>query len=114
GGELRQILEALAQGREPHREDREAIPEVLAERALRDHAVQVAMGRRDDAHVDVDRARAADARERALLQDAQEPDLCRERQLADLVEQESSAVRPLEPPLPCRDRAGERAALVPE
>ena len=61
-----------------------------------------------------DLAVAADALERAVLEHAQQPHLRVGRQLADLVEEERSAVGALEPALPLADRAGEAAALVTE
>ena len=64
--------------------------------------VEVAVGRGDDAHVDVQRLVAADALERALLQEAQELHLRRRRDLADLVEEERAPGRPA--------RSGPRAA----
>ena len=54
---------------------------------------------RDDADVDVDRALAADADDLAVLHDAQQPHLRRERELADLVEEQRAAVGLLEPAL---------------
>ena len=90
---------ALAQRRQVDREDRDPVPEVLAEAALGDHRVQVAMRGGDDAHVDVERLAAADALEAAVLQDAQQPHLRRQRQLADLVEEQRAAVGALEPAL---------------
>ena len=76
--------------------------------------LEVPVGRRDDAHVDPLRARAADALELLLLEDAQQLRLQLERDVADLVEEERAAVRQLEAPDPLRDGAGERAALVAE
>jgi peptide chain release factor 2/peptide chain release factor len=52
-----------------------------------DHLREVAVGRSDDADVDLDRLLAADAAHGALLQDAQQHGLDLGRQLADLVEQ---------------------------
>ena len=66
------------------------------------------------AHVDLDRLVAADALERALLQDAQELDLRRRRDLADLVEEERAAVGLLEAPGAPPIGAGEGALLVAE
>ena len=53
---------------------------------------EVAVGRRDDPHVDADVARAADALERLLLEEAQQLGLQRRRHLADLVEEHRAAV----------------------
>ena len=58
--------------------------------------------------------RRPDALELAFLQDPQQLGLQFQRQIADLVEEQRPAVRQLEPALPRRDGAGERAALVAE
>ena len=57
---------------------------------------------------------AADALVGALLHDAQQLGLQAERQLADLVQEERAAVGQREGAVAGGDRAGERAALVPE
>ena len=72
------------------------------------------MGRGDDADVDLDRVRVADALELALLQHAQQLRLQRGAHRPDFVEEQRALVRLLEPALPGRDRAGERAAHVAE
>jgi hypothetical protein len=61
------------------------VVEVLAKGALVDRALEVAVGRRDEADVEPDLALAADRPDLALLEGAQELRLERERQLADLV-----------------------------
>ena len=83
------------------RDHREAEVEVLAElvrRATRRR--QVAVRGRDHAHVDPDRAAAADARQLALLQHAQQLGLRARAQVADLVEEQRAAVRLLEAAAP--------------
>ena len=72
------------------------------------------MGGGDDAHVAADRAIAADALERALLQDAQQLDLHLHRHVADFVEEQRAALGKLEAPDPRGERAGEGALLVAE
>ena len=86
---------------------REAEVEVLAEAAGRDLGAQVAVGRGDDAHVDLPIDLAADAAHRAALEHAQEARLQVERQLADLVEEERAAVRAAR----TRPRASARAPV---
>ena len=75
---------------------------------------EVAVGRGDHAHVDLDRVRVADALELALLQHAQQLHLQRRAHRPDFVEEQRALVRLLEPSLPVADRAGERAAHVAE
>src|SRR5213076_424485 len=68
----------------------------------------------DDADVDGLFVLAADAAERALLQDAQQLHLRRRRHLRDFVEEQRAVVRQLEAALTALDGAGEGALLVPE
>src|SRR5439155_17354983 len=96
------------------REHAQAEVEVLAEAAGRDLLAQYAVGRGDDADVDRARLAAADAQDLALLQHAQELHLDVGRDLADLVEEERTAVGPLEAAGAGGDRAGEGAFLVAE
>jgi len=113
-GEERDVLGALAQGRQVDGEDAQPVPEVAAELAARHHLRQIAVGRGDDPHVDGHAALRADALERAVLQDAQQPHLRCGRELADLIEEQRPRVGALEPALPRRDRAGEAPLLVAE
>ena len=76
---------------------------------------EVAVGRGDDADVDLDRASVPPTRSNsALLEHAQELGLQAERQLADLVEEQRAAVGHLEAAGLLLGRAGERALLVAE
>src|SRR5258706_5332756 len=72
------------------------------------------MSRGQHAHVDRDGLAAADRLDLLLLDDAQELGLQRERQLADLVEEQRAAVRLAEQPALRLVRAGECAAAVAE
>jgi len=65
---------------------REPVVEILAEAALLDGALQLAIGCRDHARVDLSVGGAADALELTLLQHAQELDLHLHGQVADLIE----------------------------
>ena len=71
----------------------EAEEEILAEAPLLDRRVEVAVGGGDDAHVERHLVVAADGPDAALLERAQQLRLERERQVADLVEEERAAVR---------------------
>ncbi len=112
--EARNVLAPIAQGRQMDREDVQPVIEIFAELPLGDHRLEVAVGRRHDAHVDLEGLVAADALELALLQGAEELDLDFHRQIADLVEKEGPAIGQLEAAGPAGDRAGERALFVPE
>ena len=75
---------------------------------------EIAVGGRDDAHVDLDRPRASEPLELAGFQHAQQLRLQVQRQLADLVEKERRAVRDLESPDLPRQRPRERSLLPAE
>ena len=110
----RDVLAALAQRRQLHGNDVQPVEEILAERAVGDHPREVGMRRGDDAHVDLDRVRVADALELALLQHAQQLRLQRRAHRPDFVEEQRALVRLLEASLARADRAGEGAAHVAE
>jgi hypothetical protein len=103
-GQQQRVAAAQAQRRHLDVDDVEAVVQVLAELALADRLGQVAVGRGDQPHVDLDRLAAADPLERPLLQHAQQLDLQRRRYLADLVEEHGAAVGLLEPPTRCGRR----------
>ena len=75
---------------------------------------QVAIGGRDQAHVDLDGPGAPEPLELARLQHAQQLRLHIQRQFADLVEEEGRAVRDLEAADLARQGAGEGALLPAE
>ena len=103
--ERQHVVAALAQRRHVQLDDLEPVVEVLAEGAARDAVGEVAVGGRDDAHVDPPVLVLADAPDLPLLQHAQQLDLHARRDLADLVEEQRAAVRRLEQPRPVRGRA---------
>src|SRR5712672_2069040 len=72
--------------------DIEPIEQVAAKLPGGDGLSQVAVGRRDHPHVDPDRLVAADALEFPFLQYAQQGHLRLLRQVADLVEEDGSAL----------------------
>jgi len=104
----------FAQRRHLDRDDVEPVVEVLAEMPGLDHRRQVAIGRRDQPHVDPQRSRAAQALELVLLQDAQDLRLRARAHVADLVEEQGAAVRLLEAADPLFVSAGERTLFVTE
>src|SRR5437764_909463 len=82
--------------------------------AARDNRLESAVRRRHHAGVGLERARAADALELAVLEQAQDLGLQRQRQLADLVDEERAAVGRLALAARARLGAGVGAALVAE
>ena len=112
--EQRDVFLPLAQRRQMDRNDIQAIEQILAEGSFGHHLLQIAVGRGDDAHVDLGRVRVADALELALLQHAQQLHLHPGAHRPDLVHEQRALVRLLEAALPRADRARERAAHVTE
>ena len=87
----------------------DARQQVLAERALRDCALQVAVGAGDQLEVALHLPVGADGQEALLLDGAQQHRLLVEAELADLVEEQHAAVGRAQQPGAIRDRAGEGA-----
>ena len=110
----RQLLASIAERR--HQDDHALQPvvEVFAERPCRDHLQHVAVGRRDHAHVHLDRPDAADAVDLSFLERTQQRHLHLHRDLPHLVEEQRAAARLLEAPDLAPLGARERAALVTE
>ena len=72
------------------------------------------VGRGDDADVHADRLVRADRHHLALFESGQQLGLEVKRQVADLVQEQSAAVRGLEPADPIRLGVGERASDMSE
>ena len=85
-----QVGQALAQRRKLEHEALQAREKIGAEGARGDHRLQIAIGRADEAQIDRHRLRAAHRQHLPLRQHTQERRLCRGRQLADLVEEETA------------------------
>ena len=108
------VFLALAQRRHLDGDDVQAVVEVLAELAGRDHRRQVAVGRGDQPDVDLDGAGAAQPLEFVLLEHAQDLRLRVRAHVADFVEEQRAAVGLLEPADALLVGAGEGALLVAE
>ena len=91
------VVAPLAQRRHVEVDDAEPIEQVLAELAGRDALGQIAVGRRDDAHVDACAGVVgADRLNLAVLEEAQQQRLHAQAHLADFVEEQRAAVRQLQ------------------
>src|SRR5206468_2714347 len=110
-GEDADVLVTLAERWHTDRDDIEPVVEVLAEAPLSHHLGQVLVRGGDDAHVDLDGVRAAEALELALLEHAQDLGLGHQREVGNLVEEKRAPVGQLEAALLAAGRAGERALL---
>ena len=113
-GQERDVLAPLAQGRQRHREDVDAVVKILAEHAGRHALLEVAVGGGDQPDVDLGVAVVADAPELLRLQHAQDLHLQRERHLADLVEEQRPAVGRREQAFAVLGGVGEGALDVAE
>src|SRR5262249_24230270 len=113
-GEHRDVLHPVAQRRHVEARDGDTVVEVLSESAPPNGFDQPTVRSGDDANVDRDLGRSAEASNGLRLEDSQELHLLLERQLAQLVEKERASVCALEAADVRADRARERATLVPE
>src|SRR6185436_1572727 len=113
-GQQQHVVAALAERRDVNLYDGEPVVEVFAEARLCALALEVAVRRRDDAHVERNVLQPADAPESLLFEHAQELRLKVEFQLAYLVEEERAAFGLFEETFLASLRVGERAALVSE
>ena len=113
-GEAANLVAALPQRRQRDADDVQAEEEILAELPVGDGRLEIAVGRGDDPHVDLDVLPAAEPRELAVLEHLQQLRLQRRAHLADLVEEHRPVVGELELAGLVLDGAGESAALEPE
>src|SRR5690606_32809161 len=108
-GEGQDVVAAFAQRRDLDLDDAEAVEQVAAERAVLDHALERAVGRRDETDVDRTGPVLADAADRTLLERAEQFRLHGRGEVADLVEEERAAAGGLEQSFAVAVGAGERA-----
>ena len=94
--QFRNVLAAFAQRRQLNGVHVQAVIQVVAEGAGRDHRFQIAVGSGNQTHVGLKHLVAADALKLLILQDAQHFHLCHRRHVADFVEEEGAAVTLLE------------------
>jgi hypothetical protein len=113
-GQLRNFVGAFAQWRDVRLDHLQTVVEVFTEFAAHHHLLEVAVGRGDHAHIDVDLLVASKLGELGVLEHVKQLCLQCRFHLADLVEEDRAAVRLLEFADAGRGRAGERAFLVAE
>src|SRR6185295_8231685 len=94
----RNIAAALAEGRQRHGNDVDSIIEILSKCPCPHQGLQVAVRCGDQTDVDVNRTSTADPLETSFLQYPEEFDLGRQRDVAELIQEERSAMRQFEPP----------------
>src|SRR5438093_1570739 len=110
----RNVFTPLAQRRQGNLDRVQPEEQILAEPARRNFFREIRVRRRDDADVDVARARRADALEVARFEDAQQLRLQIQRHVGNLVEKQRAAVGQLEAADTVGLRIGERALHVAE
>ena len=110
--EQRNVLAALPQRRDRDGENSQAVVEVAAKLAVGNHLFQVAIRGRDEAHVDRNRARAAQPFEFFFLQSAQELGLKFGRKVAHFVEKQSALMSQFQPSDFLGDRTGKGASFM--
>ena len=94
--EEREVVDAVAQGRQEEAHDGEAVEEVFAEAVVSDFVFEFSVGGGDDADVDGYGFWGADAADFALFEDAQEFWLQLEAELAQFVEEDGAALSEFE------------------
>src|SRR5258708_14605091 len=88
--------------------------QVGAEGIFANRLLQVLVSSSQKAHVELDRPRTADADEFALLKNTQQLGLQCQRELADLVQKDATALGDFQQPFLLTNSAGERPLLMPE
>ena len=96
------------------RQNIQPVIEIFAKAFFLDHVEQVAVGRGDDADIDVDLTDAADAADLFFLQGTQDFCLQRNVKFADLVQKQRAVVGDLKQAFFVRNGSGERAFFVAE
>jgi hypothetical protein len=110
----RDVFAPFAQGRNRDGDHIQAVVQILLELAAAHELPQIAIGRSDDAHVDLLRTLRAERLELAILQHAQQLRLHSDADGGDLVEEDRAAISEREATLLGEGRTGEGAAHVPE
>src|SRR6516162_4376588 len=110
----RNIFTPVAERRQSYRDHVETIEQILPEGSALDGVLNVSIRSRNEADINLNRARSAHAFEFALLQNSQQFRLQRRRQFTDFVEKNRAAVGDLDLSFFLRNGSGERTLLVAE
>ncbi|HMV67769.1 MAG TPA: caspase family protein, partial [Myxococcota bacterium] len=113
-GQMRDLLPSLAQRRHVNANDAQPVVEVLAESPFGHALLEVGIGRRNHADIDLDRARVPHRHDLGLLEEPEQFRLHVEWQVADLVEEERASGGGANQPGRVRHGAGERATSMAE
>jgi hypothetical protein len=104
----RDVFAPVPQGGQPDLHHLEPVVEVFPHFAQADFLLEISVGGRNQTNVHLGGGRAADPLEFALFENAQELHLDLGRDVANFIEEDGAAVRPVEPALVVPDGAGER------
>jgi hypothetical protein len=107
--QCRNVFDSGTKGRHLDRQHIQAVEKVLPEVPRCDFTLDVAVRGSDDSYIDRDRPARSDGVDRALLQDPQQLDLHVKREVADLVEEQATAMGQLKPAHSVCQGAGESA-----
>ena len=94
--QLGNVVFPLMKRRQMERDAANAIVQITPKAILGNHRVQILIGRRDDANIDLERFIAADALKLAVLQEPQHLGLRGKRHVANLIEKNRAAMALLE------------------
>src|SRR6185437_5477679 len=108
----RNIIRTLTQRRQNQRHHVEPKKQILPEPALRHFLLEISIRRRDQANVNRQRLRPADALKLTLLQHAQQLHLYCRTQVANLIEKKRATVRKLKTAFVTLRRVRKRALLM--
>ena len=86
------VASAISKRWQRNGEHIQPVKEIAAESSLADFVGQIAVRRRHDPHVDIDRARVAKPLDLSFLNDPEKARLQFERQLADLVQEHGAPI----------------------
>src|ERR1051326_1085261 len=108
------VFRALAERRNINGKNVQAIEEIRPELLLLHEGTEITIGGGDQPRISAESAGATEPLKLALLQDTQKFGLQIDRDLSDLIQEDSPMMRQFEPADALRDRACKSALLVPE
>src|SRR5690606_4037117 len=108
------VVLALTQGREDDLDHRQAIKQILTERAIGHTFLQIGIGGGENADVDGNFLTPANALDPLVLQEAKQLHLKQERNLANFIKEKGTSLSTFDTTLALGMSAGEGAFLMPE
>src|SRR5574342_323945 len=112
--EERDVVGAFSQWRQANRKDAQPVVEVGTKTSGLDGLLEISIGPGDQSDIDPDGLVPADPFELTFLENSEQLGLELRQKITDLIQEESPAVRELEPAGATGQRARESAFLMPE